>query len=75
MISIMVSWMCNNAKNVKTAIDNALRVSLVSLAFLVKSEERKDARVQRLETTESIRIRNFRLCRACPTRQFAIAPL
>jgi len=31
----MVSWMCNNAKDVKTAIDNTLRVSL---AFLVKLE-------------------------------------
>jgi len=31
----MVSWMCNNAKDVKTAIDNTLRVAL---AFLVKLE-------------------------------------
>jgi len=35
VISVMVSWMCNNAKDVKTAIDNTLRVSL---AFLVKLE-------------------------------------
>ncbi|KAF5411715.1 MAG: hypothetical protein U9N46_06865 [Euryarchaeota archaeon] len=26
VISVMVSWMCNNAKDVKTAIDNTLRV-------------------------------------------------
>ena len=35
VISVMVSWMHNNAKDVKTAIDNTLRVSL---AFLVKLE-------------------------------------
>jgi len=28
VISVMVSWMCNNTKDVKTAIDNTLRVSL-----------------------------------------------
>ena len=38
----MVSWMYNKAKDVKTEIDNTLRVSL---AFLVKSENNeKDAK-------------------------------
>ncbi len=43
VISAMVSWMYNNAKDVKTEIDNTLRVSL---AFLVKSENnnKKDAK-------------------------------
>ena len=52
MISVMISWMHNNAKDVKTEIDDILRVSLVSLAFLVKLEnnnekDEKDAMAQR----------------------------
>ena len=48
----MISWMHNNAKDVKTEIDDILRVSLVSLAFLVKLEnnnekDEKDAMAQR----------------------------
>jgi hypothetical protein len=31
VISAMVSWMHNNAKDVKTEIDNTLRVALVKL--------------------------------------------
>jgi hypothetical protein len=37
----MVNWMRNNVKDVKTEINNTLRVSF---AFLVKSEEREGAK-------------------------------
>ncbi len=33
VISIMVSWMYNNAKDVRTEIDNTLRVSLAFAPF------------------------------------------
>ncbi len=53
MISVMVSWIYNNAKDVKTEIDNTLRVSL---AFLVKLENNneKDAMAQRTKVSECI---------------------
>ena len=53
MIFVMVSWIYNNAKDVKTEIDNTLRVSL---AFLVKLENNneKDAMAQRTKVSECI---------------------
>ena len=42
--SVIVSLMHNNTKNVETWVDNTLRVSLVSLAFLVKLERERERR-------------------------------
>ena len=56
VISILVSWMYDNAKGMKTAIDNTLRVSL---AFLFKLEcnnekDMKDAMAQRTKVSGCI---------------------
>ncbi len=61
VISVMGSWMYNNAKDVKTAIDNTLRVSL---AFLVKLENNneKDAMAQRTKVA------------GCISLEFSIVP-
>ncbi len=61
VISVMVSWMYTNAKDVKTAIDNTLRVSL---AFLVKLENNNenDAMSQRTKVS------------GCMSLEFSIVP-
>ncbi|GEM_PF-3761266 len=61
----MVSWMYNNAKDVKTEIDSTLRVSLAFLALLVKLENNneKDAMAQRTKVS------------GCISPEFSIVPL
>ena len=52
VISVMVSWMCNNAKDVKTAIDNTLRV-FAPLRLCVKLEN-NNAKTQRTKVSGCI---------------------
>jgi len=60
VISVMVSWICNNAKDVKTEIDNTLRVSL---AFLVKLKNNNaKARWRKEQKSHSVFHWDFRLC-------------
>ena len=46
-ISVMVSWMYNNAKDVKTGIDDTLRVTLVKL----ENNNEKDTMAQRTKVS------------------------
>ncbi|KAF5409915.1 MAG: hypothetical protein U9N46_14640 [Euryarchaeota archaeon] len=56
----MVSWMRNNAKDVKTTIDNTLRVSL---AFLVKLENNNaKTRWRKGQKSQGAFHWDFRLC-------------
>jgi len=50
VISVMVSWMHNNAKDVKTEIDNTLCAFLVKL----KNNNEKDAMAQRAKVSVCI---------------------
>jgi|GEM_PF-4391421 len=54
--SVMVSWMYNNAKDVKTVINNTLRVPLALLVKLENNNEKdaKDAMAQRTKVSRCI---------------------
>ncbi|MEA1865417.1 MAG: hypothetical protein U9N46_09555 [Euryarchaeota archaeon] len=59
----MVSWMCNNVKDVKTEIDNTLRVSPAFAPFSLnlKTITRK-ARWRKEQKSPCVVHWNFRLC-------------
>ncbi|MEA1864887.1 MAG: hypothetical protein U9N46_06780 [Euryarchaeota archaeon] len=63
----MVSWMYNNTKDVKTAIDNTLRVSApLRPCVKLKNNNEKDAKTRWRKEQKSLGVFhwNFRLCPA-----------
>ena len=73
VISVMVGWMYNNTKDVKTAIDNTLRVSapLCPCVKLKNNNEKdeKDAMAQRTKVSGCISL-EFLIVPCNPLRPF-----
>ncbi|MEA1864073.1 MAG: hypothetical protein U9N46_02565 [Euryarchaeota archaeon] len=59
----MVSWMYNNAKDVKTAIDNTLRVSAPLRPCVKLKNNNAKTRWRKEQKSLGVFHWNFRLCR------------
>nr|QNO43916.1 hypothetical protein NANOEKIO_00015 [Methanosarcinales archaeon ANME-2c ERB4]QNO44469.1 hypothetical protein ELEJOALA_00015 [Methanosarcinales archaeon ANME-2c ERB4]QNO45201.1 hypothetical protein KDMJNAGO_00015 [Methanosarcinales archaeon ANME-2c ERB4] len=65
MISVMVSWIYNNAKDVKTEIDNTLRVFALNRKTI--TQRRKDAMAQGTKVSGYISL-GFSIVPVLPTQ-------